>query len=88
MEEFIDQLLGKNPDGLSVNVVVDGAPYSGAIRATEYDGLYEMKVISPQTRQPVSIFVSAPHVSSLLVVTDEMAQSVERPSGLIVPRSS
>lgn len=93
MEEFLDDLLAKNPDGISVQIMAGGAPYSGAIRPTDHDGLYEMKIqsINPQTKEKIwlSVFVAAEHVASVVVVTDEMLQMVERPvSSLIVPRQS
>lgn len=93
MREFLDDLLAEHPDGLSVQIIAGGAPFSGAIRATDHDGVYEMKVVTqhPQTRQAmlVSVFVAADHVASVLVVTDDMASSITAPpSGLVLPRAS
>ncbi len=93
MEKLLEALLEGKPDGIAAQLVVGVASqFNGAIRRTEYPGIYEVLSVGqhPKTGalMPFKSYFEGKAVIAITPLTAEQIESVQQPgskSGLVIP---
>jgi hypothetical protein len=80
MNELIEKLLGESDDGnIMAQVMVPGAAFQGALRATEHSGIYELLMVAPGG-QKNTFFIAADAVQAFGVL--EEASAIATPGSM------
>lgn len=94
MEKVLDHFIANAPEGAaSVQLSVGGQILAGAIRGTEWEGIYELLTIGQKmgengaSAQPVAvkIFVKASAIDTVSVMIEKEQPTLSRPHGILIP---
>lgn len=88
MEELLNRLIDKSPDrALEAQLVVAGAIYTGAVRKSGYDGIFEMLVHGQHKNgatMMIKMFVRADRIDTIMLPGEEPRVKPAGNGGLVL----